>query len=250
MHDTLKSSVQTAQRAQRNYDLSKQIASKDLETLIYTAANSPSKQNETHYVLHVFTDQEIIRKIYDNTKKFLLLDGSENDKDQYGVDAQKKYWQSEKQAVKNSQIYANAVFAYVPCRGEARGGTHDAAKNNAESNAAKLYEEQIAYSIGISVGELILGANLLGYKTGICSALDTKPINKILETDGDVRLLVGVGFPDNQKTRTQHAETLNKDVPQRFRNSDPDEHWCFPSFEKNINLFLNRERYYNEQNKS
>lgn len=245
IHNNIKNAVDSAQKAQRNYDLSQDIFSQDLETLIYAAANSPSKQNETHYELHVFTDQKIIRKIYDNTKKFLLLNKTSNNDEHYGVDKDGKYWQSEKQAVKNSQIYANALFAYVPCRGEARGGTHAAAKEHVDSNAHKLYEEQIAYSIGISVGELILTANLLGYKTGICSALDTKPINWIIGTEGDVRLLVGVGYADVQKHRTQHAETLNNDIPVQFQTGEPDKHWQFPTFVKHTNLFLNKESYNN-----
>ena len=44
----IKAAVDIAQRAQRNYDLNKSVPIDDLETLIYAAANSPSKQNEEH----------------------------------------------------------------------------------------------------------------------------------------------------------------------------------------------------------
>ena len=44
-HNILKKAVDITQRAQRNYDLSKSIPQEDLNTLIYTAINSPSKQN-------------------------------------------------------------------------------------------------------------------------------------------------------------------------------------------------------------
>ena len=50
-HQTLKNAFDITQRAQRNYDLSKSIPQADLDTLIYTAINSPSKQNETHFKL-------------------------------------------------------------------------------------------------------------------------------------------------------------------------------------------------------
>jgi len=65
--------INSAQRAQRNYDLTKSIPQKDLDTLIYAAVNSPSKQNETHYSLAVYTDPVVIRQIYNHTKKFTLI---------------------------------------------------------------------------------------------------------------------------------------------------------------------------------
>ena len=62
--------IDVAKRAQRNYDLTKSIPQKDLETLIYVASNSPSKQNETHFNLRVYTDPVVIKEIYDRTKQF------------------------------------------------------------------------------------------------------------------------------------------------------------------------------------
>ena len=104
-----------------------------------------------------------------------------------------------------------------------------------------LYEEQINVSIGISVGELILSAGLLGYKTGICSAMDEAPIKELLGVRNRIKLLVGVGYPNMDVDRRLHSETLNNDVPERFRNGGPNEHWKFPSFEKNIKVTLNGE---------
>ena len=62
MHDKIKEAVRVTQRAQRNYDLTKIIPAQDLDTIIFAAANSPSKQNETHYRLHVYTDPSMIKK--------------------------------------------------------------------------------------------------------------------------------------------------------------------------------------------
>ena len=72
-HQTIKDAVDITQRAQRNYDLSKSIPQEDLDTLIYTAINSPSKQNETHFKLKVYTDPNLIHNIYDCTKRFGLI---------------------------------------------------------------------------------------------------------------------------------------------------------------------------------
>ena len=55
IHKRLKNASTNTNKAQRNYDLTKTIPQEDLNTLIHVAVNSPSKQNETHYSLHVYT---------------------------------------------------------------------------------------------------------------------------------------------------------------------------------------------------
>lgn len=237
MNAEIKKAVDTAQRAQRNYDLSKIIPEQDLKTLIYAAVNSPSKQNEIHYSLQIYTDQAIIKQVYNNTKKFtLMVPGYEK---MFGVDETGKYWQDDSHSVKNSQILANVLFVYVREEGAARGTTHLAGKAYRDSDAMMLYEEQMNYSIGISVGELILSANLLGYKTGICSAMDEDPIKQLLGVNTRIKLLVGIGYPNIDVDRRLHAETLNKDVYETVRNGNSNEPWKFPSFEKKIKVKLN-----------
>ena len=230
--------VDSAQRAQRNYDLSKSIPQQDLDTLIYAATNSPSKQNETHYSLAVYTEQNTIREIYNHTKKFLLIKDQSDIETAFG-EKDGKYWQNDNQSVTNSQILSNVLFCYIIEHGQARGGTHAVGQKNPNGNAAAIYNEQQSYSIGISVGQLILTANLLGYKTGICSALDTKPIKKIIGTENSVKLLVGVGYPNADTDRRLHQETLNSDVPEKFRTGALEEQWRFPSFEKYTKVTIN-----------
>lgn len=234
----LKKAIDSAQRSQRNYDLSKSVPQDDLDTLIYAAVNSPSKQNETHYSLYVYTDQDIIRQIYNNTKKFTMIRDQQDQDESFKVEDD-VFIQNDAKSVTNSQIYANALFVYVAEQGDTRGSQHKAAKENPNSTAAKVYNEQIAYSMGISVGELILSAGLLGYKTGICSALDTRPIRDILGIKQNPKLLVGVGIPNSQLDRTQHSDVLNKDVPEKFRTGELDDHWHFPSFEKYTKVIVN-----------
>ena len=108
-HQELKNAVDITQRAQRNYDLSKSIPQADLDTLIYTALNSPSKQNETHFKLKVYTDPNLIHNIYDCTKRFGLI-GDNFDK--MYKDTDKGVIGNNKYEVKNSQVLANVVFVY------------------------------------------------------------------------------------------------------------------------------------------
>ena len=230
--------IDSAQRAQRNYDLTKSIPKKDLDTLIYSAVNSPSKQNEIHYSLAVYTDKDMIRQIYNHTKKFTLIKDASDLEKTFG-EKDGRYWQNDDQSVTNSQILANALFVYIQEQGQARGGTHIVGQRSQNGNAKTIYNEQQSYSIGISVGQLILTANLLGYRTGICSAMDSKPIKKLVGTENSVKLLVGIGFENAGTDRRLHAETLNKDVPEKFRTGELEEHWKFPSFDKNIKVNIN-----------
>ena len=241
MNNPIKTAIDTAQRAQRNYDLSKTIPKADLETLIYAATNSPSKQNETHYSLKIFTDQKIIREIYNNTKLFSLYGKKKDDHKEIFEERNGKFWQDENRSVTNSQILSNALFVYIDDEGPARGGTHLLGKQttNKQSESYILYKEQKDYSIGISTGQLIMSAALLGYKTGICSAFNRTNVAKIINAKREVKLLVGIGFENSNIDRRLHAETLNKEVPEEYRTGSLDEKWRFPSFEKHVKVSIN-----------
>lgn len=252
MNEQIKDAVDVSQKAQRNWDLDKTIPQKDLDTLIYAAQHSPKKQMETHYALHVFTDKEKIRAIYDNTKKFSLFPVSETPKedDMEGMfeDRDGEFWQDDEYSVKNSQILANAMFVYTEDRRTVKGGTHFMAQQEGVSpNILSIYEEQIDFSIGISVGQLILSAAMMGYKTGICSALDSDPISDILgkRSDGklmNAKLIIGIGYEQDGVDRRLHQETLNKDIPfDDRRTGELNGKYRFPTFEGVTDIYLNGE---------
>jgi hypothetical protein len=230
--------MKMTKRKKHNYSKLKLIKKTNSLKKIMQTANSPTKQNETHYSLHVYTDETIIKQIYSHTKKFTMIRDKQDQDESFKVEDD-VYIQNDAKSVTNSQIYANALFVYVKEEGLALGGTHQAGKENPNSNAATIYNDQLAYSMGISVGELILSAGLLGYKTGICSALDTKPMREVLGIKQNPKLLVGVGFPNIQLERTQHSEVLNKDVLEKFRTGALEEHWNFPTFKKYTKVTIN-----------
>jgi len=240
MNSTIKNAVDVALRAQRNYDLSKSIPDKDLESLIYSACNSPSKQNEAHYELMIFTDLELIEKIYEKTKYFSLIQ-DEEDVDNLFEENNGQFWQNKNLSVHNSQVLANVLFVYIENKPEPRGGNTLIAQTTDDENTEsyRLYQEQINYSIGISTGELILTASLLGYKTGICSAFCKPELKTLLGSNGLPKLLVGVGHGNDNLDRKQHAHAYNKDIPEKFRTGKPDEKWKFPSFDKTIKVSIN-----------
>ena len=232
MNDQIKQAVDISQKAQRNYDLSKVIPQTDLDTLIYAATNAPSKQNEAHYELKVFTDQNMIENIYNHTKHYALVKRDDTEMKGMFEERDGKFWQNEDRSICNSQILANVLFVYCDYDGEARAGTHRLAKQNKNSESWELYTEQKNYSIGISVGELILSATLLGYKTGICSAFSKKEMQGVIGSEKLPKLLVGIGFKNTELDRRYHAKIKNKDVPPEFRNGDLEHPWRFGIREK------------------
>jgi len=237
LRQNIKNSVDVAQRAQRNYDLTRLVPFDDLETMLYAAENSASKQNETHYSLHVYTDPVMIRKIYNCTKGFCLFTHDENFDELFG-EQNGEYWQSDNRSITNSQTLANALFVYSDADGDIRGCSHIVGSENEDSQSHQEYIESKNYSIGISVGQLVMSAALLGYKTGICSCMP-QPIAPVIGINKQVKLLVGVGFENKEIDRRTHPEVLNKDVDKIFRTGADNEKWRFPSFDKDIDVFLN-----------
>ena len=235
-HQTLKNAVDITQRAQRNYDLSKSIPQADLDTLIYTAINSPSKQNETHFKLKVYTDPNLIHNIYDCTKRFGLF--SKDIFDKMYKDTDEGVIGNNKYEVKNSQVLANVVFVYCDDEDNLRGSEQVIAnRGNASEETRNFFTRLKDFSIGISAGLLSLVAALLGYKTGFCSAYDILQLRAI--TKDEPKLMVGIGYENIDKDRRLHGTLFNRDIPKQYRTGEDDERWRFPSFDKKIKIEIN-----------
>ena len=235
MNTIIESAVDVSMLAQRNYDLSRIFPEKDLETLIYVASHSPSKQNEVHYRIRVYTDQSTIRKIYECTKRFAVYRPGPLSELRDG-----ELWQDDAKSVHNSQILSNVLFVYEDDEDPARCGEHMLAQQCVGSSYVnKLYVDSKATSIGVSVGQLILSASLLGYKTGVCSAMNDSEVAKVINSSRLPKLLVGIGYGNTDIDRRLHAETLNKEVFEEGRNGDLNERWRFPSFEPAVKVSIN-----------
>ena len=235
------------QRAQRNYDLTKSVPKEHIDCLIYAATNSPSKQNETHFNLKVYTDLNIIKQIHQTTKVYALF--SEDNVDDVFNDRDGNFNTKEEYTITNSQIYANAVFVYCDDQKNLRGGTHIlATREDASEITKKTLDEQKAYSIGISSGQLTMAAALLGYKTGFCSAFDTPNtkyddmLQTIIKSETRPRLIVGIGYENVGINRLYHATVKNKDIPERYRNGLDEEYFKHPTLDKEMDVWLNNKK--------
>ena len=66
----IEKSIHKSQHCQRNWDLSREIPTEDLETIKTAATQCPSKQNESFYKVVFVHDRDTINKIADCTKGF------------------------------------------------------------------------------------------------------------------------------------------------------------------------------------
>ena len=232
LHNQINLASASSNAAQRNWDHSACIPQKDIDCLVQTILNAPTKQNETHYKVYYTTDKDLIYKIYHKTRHFTVT------KDTTYTDSDGKTLKEHN--VRNSQVNANLLFAFCDDwnQDNSRAMIHLLVeeRDNISPDALIEREKQRHFSIGIAAGELILAANLLGYKTGLCSAFWPHEMENFFH-GSNLQLLVGVGLPHPDKDRTEHEEVYNKDIIlQSVRSGPDDEKWKFPTFTKDMKI--------------
>jgi len=202
---------------QRNWDLSKSIPERDIETLKYAVTHCPSKQNRVFYKPVFIQDREIIEEIYQTTDSFTVR------------------WDPHL-SIHNPQVLANLLVVFLADRDysekprtepEFQLGVKAGRDNNINSIARD--DENKAY--GVAVGYLAFTANMLGYRTGVYNAQrNQEVVKKILITEKDPIGMVGVGFQDYSKDiRQHHIDEIEAEGIRRKK-------FKFPSFEKNIQV--------------
>ena len=220
----------TGFHAQRNWDRSQTVPQKDIDALIQTITTSPTKQAETHYRVYWTKDPQIIYDVYSRTKHFSVTPQDTVDyTDADGITL-------DEYNVTNSQVYSNLLFAFAFDWDQTQAGTLQHAiveMGKASDISIQSRDKHRCFSIGIAIGELILTANLLGYRTGLCSAYSKHEIAPYFD-GAKIEVLVGVGYPTN-RPRTEHEEVYNRDISAvDKRTGELDEKWLFPVFKKKM----------------
>lgn len=169
--------AKNANYCQRNWDYSRPVPEKDINSLFSIARHMPSKQNKKYYEVFVSTNQDF--------NNWLYLEGS--------VD----YWDPESYKLsylRNSQTSAPLVFIFFEYF-----LSYEKYKANAKFDD---HHVNAMNCIGISAGATTLAANHMGYRTGFCQCLAGEKISeKILdltgiEQPGAPRLALGIGHPN------------------------------------------------------
>jgi len=231
MIEEIKKAAELSNSCQRNWDHSALIPDEHVEMLIHSIRHAPTKQNETHYKVFFIRNPELIYQIYRKTKQFAVTPGTGDITQFTDNDGKTKLEYN----VRNSQVNANLLIAFCDDWDQSKSRTMihrivDERPNDVAPGAITEKERQKALSIGVATGELILAANLLGYRTGICTAFWSHEMTDFFE-GGEV----GVGVPHPDKDRKEHEEVVNKDIVAVDRRSgDDDAKWIFPTFEKDV----------------
>lgn len=228
--NVLLSAIKSTNPCQRNWDLTKQIPDEDIQLMLDSIRYAPTKQNETHYKIYWSTDRSVIQDIYSRTKFYAVADES--------VDMDANGDTSDEYCVTNPQINSNLLVAFCDDwdQSRARARTHIIVDD--ETRKEDLYTHIIKnrimdIGVGVAIGQLLLTANLLGYRTGCCSAFREDDVLGIDNTY--TKCIVGIGYPNLNMSRRIHPDVLNKDISLGWEGS-PDDNWEFPTWEKKVEI--------------
>ena len=136
-NEYLEETIEKSQRCHRNWDLSKRVSNSDIDTMITSVTQCPSKQNRVFYRIVCIKNREKIEAIHEATDGYI-------------------YDFKNRLSTTNSQVLANVLFVFV---GDTDNliRTYDEYNKGIELGRPKE-EENIA--LGVGAGYLTLTANL------------------------------------------------------------------------------------------
>lgn len=192
-HRLIEKAIIKSQHCQRNWDLSKEIPEEDLNLLITAATECPSKQNVAFYKTHFITNRALIEAIHDNTWGFTTN-------------------QNPRGSETNSQTLANLLIVFEEFNYDhtrtvdiwRNEETHAVQTGELKKETLEILKRDKNMAIGVAAGYLNLTASLMGYATGCCACFNGQGIKEILNLEGDVLLLMGIGHKDPALNRRVH----------------------------------------------
>lgn len=209
INTNIEKAIHRSQHTQRNWDLSKEIPEDDLDLIITSVTQCPSKQNVAHYKVHAITNRDIIESIHNHTRGFATS-------------------YTPYTAETNSQVLANLLLVFEEISVNTSGDkvavrndeTYMMSKGELTPQAEALLLRDRHMAIGIAAGYANVVSALLGYGTGCCACFDPAPIKEILGLDNEILLMMGIGYKDPNLNRrvhhTNHAFTFPTKAKQEI----------------------------------
>lgn len=202
-HKDIFKAIHRSQHCQRNWNLDKTIPQEDIDIILESVTQCPSKQNKKFYNIHVLQDRNTIERLHSFTKGF-------------GI--------SNEIMTTNSQTLANLVlvfesvfdpsharYAYMNrCILNTDINIHevDWSKHEYDMDLLRNCEEEMRrdehMSVGVAAGYSNLAAGMMGYATGCCACFDNESIKELLGLKGDCLLIMGIGIPGDRPRRIHH----------------------------------------------
>ena len=194
-NEFIKTCIHKSQHCNRNWDLTKNIPQEDINLIVESATQCPSKQNLNFYKTHVITNRDIIEKIHDHTKGFIIND------DFYT----------------NSQTIANVLLVFTEDHPKIKRdlirkfnketGKWNAVKVDVELDSSNTNIDRFM-ALGVAAGYVSLVSTILGYHTGLCRCFDENALKNILNGEKTL-LIIGIGYPDDARNRLEHHQNAN-----------------------------------------
>jgi nitroreductase len=187
-NNELKKAIHRSQHCQRNWDLSKEIPEEDMDLIITAATQCPSKQNIAHYKVHAITNRDLIEKIHQNTVGFQVVHT-------------------------NSQVLANLLLVFEYKSVDAHKNLFSYNQEISQSDKANSFLRDAHMAVGVAAGYVNVISSIIGYNTGCCACFNGSAIKELLGLNGDVLLMMGVGFKDPNLNRRIHHENHDFTFP-------------------------------------
>tara|TARA_B100000902_G_scaffold25775_2_gene31006 strand:- start:4595 stop:5245 length:651 start_codon:yes stop_codon:yes gene_type:complete len=196
-HKQIEKAVIRSQHCQRNWDLSKQIPEEDLDLIQHAITQCPSKQNVAFYKAHMITDRNLIEAIHSKTEgfttNFVTMEGETNSQTLANLlivfEAYNGHLNRDKKVFRNDEILKM-----------------DLGKELSEAEQETFKRDQ-QMAVGIAAGYANVTSAMMGYGTGCCACFDGDAIAELLNLDGPVLLMMGIGYKDATRNRREHHET-------------------------------------------
>jgi len=194
--------IHRSQHCQRNWNLEQQIPQEDIDLILESVTQCPSKQNASFYKIHVLQDRKIIEDLHSLTKGF-------------GID--------EDTVTTNTQTLANLVLVFETANRTQHFNRLaqqyvDVKREVVYESVAGELDKDLHMAAGVAAGYANLTASLLGYATGCCACFDPVEVNKLLELEDNVLLIMGIGIAGNKPRRVHH---LNDEIVFPTRKKQP-----------------------------
>lgn len=192
INDNIEKAIVLSRHTQRNWDLSREIPQEDLDLIISSATQCPSKQNIAYYRIHAITNRDIIESIHNSTHGFTI--------------SQDPY-----RSITNTQVLANLliVFEEVDIDFNDRNSQRNdqiiaIANGTATQEDWETLTRDKHMAVGVAAGHLNMTSALLGYSTGFCACFNFDGIKETLNLEKDPILLLGIGFKNDNVDRRIH----------------------------------------------
>jgi len=196
--------IHRSQHCQRNWNLEAEVPESDIELILESITQCPSKQNKHFYNVHLLQDRSTIEQLHDLTRGFGLEDQSITTNSQTLAHLCIVF-----EAANTEQFVKQAYYNRLLIAGEdvnnINWDNHIPDMDLVSSCHSEVMRDQ-HMAVGVAAGYANLTGSLLGYGTGCCACFEPQGVKELLKLDGDCLLIMGIGVAGDKPRRVHHLD--------------------------------------------